>query len=303
MRLGLGFVLGWFGVHELHSPSEWAVFVPSFVGHISPVGVNELIILHGFLLLLAAVAIVIGLMYLPACLLGMALLGEIIFGLWYDGGISDLVIRDIGLLGLAGALAIDPSRYLHLQSVLSRPEASKSTSREVPVLLSGVVMAGLVVIVGAALYGSGGASSIGDASAITLATAAPAPVATAPVATAAAGPLAPLTPAPTQAPSAVRFDTWRYAQYSFQIYPGQPNSDTTKALAGFQLSVQDQGSTVLLQLKATDTRYKDASYTIDKANTAYFIETTMRDDPNEQEQNLGDDGVVAVDPQGFLVTS
>jgi hypothetical protein len=29
----------------------------------------------------------------------------------------------------------------------------------------------------------------------------------------------------------------------------------------------------------------------------------MRDDPNEQEQNLGDDGVVAVDPQGYLVTS
>jgi len=47
-----------------------------------------------------------------------------------------------------------------------------------------------------------------------------------------------------------------------------------KALAGFQL--------------------KDASYTVQNGNTAYFVET-MRDDPNDQEENLGDDGVVTVD--------
>lgn len=298
MRLGLGFVLGWFGVHELHSPSEWAVFVPSFVGNLSPVGVNDLILLHGFLLLLAAVAIVVGLMYLPGCLLGMALLGEIIFGLWYDGGISDLVIRDIGLLGLAAASALDSCRYLHIQNVLSPRETSSLAARSAPVLTSGVAMAGLVVMAGALLYGTGGASSAGDTSVLSLATAAPQPVATAPL-----GPVAPGTPVPTQAPSAVRFDSWRYAQYSYQIYPGQPNDDAKKALAGFQLTVQDQGDTVLLQLKATDSRHKDASYNIDKANTAYFVETTMRDDPNDQEQNMGDDGVVTVNPQGYLIRS
>jgi hypothetical protein len=42
---------------------------------------------------------------------------------------------------------------------------------------------------------------------------------------------------------------------------------------------------------------------VDRRDTAYFIETTMRDDPNDQENNLGDDGVIEVNPQGYIVNS
>src|SRR5438034_1766538 len=69
MRLGLGFVMCWFAVQELRTPSDWTVFVPSFVTDASPVAVDQLILLHGLLLLLAATSLVLGVFYLPGCLL------------------------------------------------------------------------------------------------------------------------------------------------------------------------------------------------------------------------------------------
>jgi hypothetical protein len=106
------------------------------------------------------------------------------------------------------------------------------------------------------------------------------------------GPATTATPAPS-----VRFADWRYKQYAFQIYPGEISADGKKALAGFQLNLEDHGDTVRLLLKATSSRYKDAEYAVDKDDTAYFIETSMRDDPNDQEVNLRDDGVIEVDPR------
>jgi hypothetical protein len=129
MRLGLGFVMCWFGVQELRSPSEWAVFVPSFVTDISPVAVNDLVLLHGFLLVLAAASVVLGLLYLPGAVLGVGLIAEILFGLWIDSGFNDLVVRDIGLLGLAVAVAADPLRFWHLESMFSRPQTVPRSSR------------------------------------------------------------------------------------------------------------------------------------------------------------------------------
>jgi len=330
MRVGLGFVLAWFGIQELRNPSEWAVFVPSFVSDHAPVAVNELVLLHGFLLLVAAAAIVLGLVYLLGCLLAVGLVVDIIFGLWLDGGVSDLVIRDIGLLALTGALAMDPTRFWHLDNVLPRllareqpvqppakgartpaPKGAKTPPAPPPgppwparaAAAAGLIVA--VLALASLLYatGSGGAVLTGDVGASLRTASAPSPGAAA-GATSAPGPLAPVasaTPAPSSASTAVRFDDWKYKQYSFQVYPGEVSSDAQKALAGFDLSVQDQGDgKVLLTLKALSSRYQDATFTVDQGNTAYFVETSMRDDPNDVENNLGDDGVVVVDPQGYI---
>jgi len=159
-------------------------------------------------------------------------------------------------------------------------------------------MVGSIVVLGALLYRTGGGYSVPDESSFSLATATPRAAATATPSSVLSA-----TPSPSQRATSTRFDGWRFAQYSYQIYPGDPNEDAKKALAGFQLSVQDQGDTVLLELKATNSRYRDASYTVPKEDTAYFVETTMRDDPNDQEQNLGDDGVVTVNPEGYLIGS
>ncbi len=331
MRVGLGFVLAWFGIQELRNPSEWAVFVPSFVSDHAPVAVNDLILLHGFLLLVAAAAIVLGLVYLLGCLLAVGLVVDIILGLWLDGGVSDLVIRDIGLLALTGALTIDPARFWHLDNVLPRlrareqpvqpPAKGKRTPAAKgaktppppppgpswPTRAGGAAaLFAAVLAVSFILHATGSNVPVlagGEVASLRSASG-PSPGAAA-GATSVPGPVAPVasaTPAPSSAPaSSVRFDDWKYKKYSFQVYPGEVSSDAKKALAGFDLSVQDQGGgKVLLMLKALSTRYKDATFTVDKGNTAYFVETSMRDDPNDLENNLNDDGVVVVDPQGYI---
>ncbi len=58
---------------------------------------------------------------------------------------------------------------------------------------------------------------------------------------------------------------------------------------------------MLLTFKALSSRYHDATVTVNKTNTAYFVETSMRDDPNGQENQFNDDGVVMVDPQGYVL--
>ncbi len=220
MRLGLGFVMCWFAVQELRTPSDWTVFVPSFVTDASPVPVDQLILLHGFLLLLAATSVVLGVFYLPGCLLASGLVLEILFGLWWDDGVNDLVVRDLGLLALAVALAIDPVRSWHLDNLLpafSAPQ-SPSPARAYAWQLRAGAGAGLLALVltaGLALdaMGSGGESLPGGSVAALNNAGTPAPqtsprASTAPAAT------------PTQPPS-VRFDDWRYKQYAFQVYPGE----------------------------------------------------------------------------------
>jgi hypothetical protein len=133
-----------------------------------------------------------------------------------------------------------------------------------------------------------------------------------PAGTATPGPTTALGPVPagataTPVPSAastVRFDGWKYKQYAFQVFPGPVSTDAKTALAGFDLSVQDQSDgTVLLNLKALSSRYRDASFTVDKKNAAYFVETSMRDDPNDAENNLNDDGLIVVSPDGYILKS
>ncbi len=330
MRLALAFALGWFGVQELHKPSDWGVFVPNVVSHHYPHAVNNLVILHGFLLTLASASVFFGLAYFAGSALAAALLGEVVIGLWLDGGVSDLVIRDIGLFGLATAVAVDPVRVWHLDGLVGarlramRAPASRKQGRKgalpstsprpvwVTHAVSGALL--LVAVLGLAsvlrVTGSSASALPPDSSAFASshATSTPTDVAAAPRPTPAASDATPAEaqPTPAQAQSTpantgTQFATWRYRKDSFQIYPGSVSSDAQAALSGFDLSVEDQGTQVILHLKALSTRYHDAAITVDKANTAYFVETTMRDDPNGQEQELKDDGVVVVDPQGYLI--
>jgi hypothetical protein len=182
-------------------------------------------------------------------------------------------------------------------------------------VLAATALAAGVVAAAVVLYGTGSGATVSDGSAPQAAapiasSTPPAQVSAPNAAPAAAPPSASSIPsaqasAPnaTPASSSVQFSSWQFAQYSYQIYPGPANGDAQKALAGFDLSVQDQGNSVVVNLKALSSQYNDAQFTVAKGNTAYFVETTLRDDPNSQENNLNDDGVVVVDPQGYLLQS
>jgi hypothetical protein len=331
MRLALAFVLAWFGLHELHNPSDWTVFAPSFVVQHAPHQVNNLVLLHGFLLTLAAASVLLGLVYAGGTLLATGILAAVILELLVDGGVSDVLIRDVGVLGLASALLVDPVRVWHLDDAISarvqewqRPANKKKKAQEqqlspramswtragsaaaltVAVLALAAVLrvtgtSGAGLPSGASVFSGNAASP--TAAATVEATQGPA-VTDAPVATPAAPEASP-SPVPAAGPTVttVLFDSWRFHDKSFQVYPGPIAPETKQALAGFDLTLQDQGSQVVLNLKALSSRYHDASISLDKANTAYFVETSMHDDPNDQENNLNDDGVIVVNAQGYIV--
>jgi uncharacterized membrane protein YphA (DoxX/SURF4 family) len=101
-RLLLGLVLAWFGYHELVAPRQWTGYVPV----LSPTSslAQVLVLAHGWVLVVLAVALVAGIAPRVAAGLSAVLLTEIVLWLVVSGGLSDLVLRDVGVLGLSVAL-------------------------------------------------------------------------------------------------------------------------------------------------------------------------------------------------------
>ncbi len=101
-RILLGLVLAWFGYHELMAPGQWTGYVPIFSpsSHFAQI----LVLAHGWVLLVLAVALVAGVAPRVAAAVSSILLVEIVVSLIASGGLSDLVLRDVGVLGLALAL-------------------------------------------------------------------------------------------------------------------------------------------------------------------------------------------------------
>jgi uncharacterized membrane protein YphA (DoxX/SURF4 family) len=111
-RVLLGLVLAWFGVHELVQPSLWTGYVPV----VSPSSLAVLLVLaHGWLLLMLAVAMVAGVAVRAVAALSVALLLEIVVSLTVTGGLSDLTLRDVGVLGLATCLTAPTRQRLVLK--------------------------------------------------------------------------------------------------------------------------------------------------------------------------------------------
>jgi uncharacterized membrane protein YphA (DoxX/SURF4 family) len=113
-RVLLGLVLAWFGYHELVQPSLWTGYVAA-VSATSSLAV-VLVLAHGWLLLMLAVAMIAGIAPRAAAAAAAILLLEIVISLTVTGGLSDLTLRDVGVLGLAVALT---GRHTH-RLVLSR---------------------------------------------------------------------------------------------------------------------------------------------------------------------------------------
>ncbi|HYK32645.1 MAG TPA: hypothetical protein VEV63_11810 [Streptosporangiaceae bacterium] len=98
-RILLGLVLAWFGYHELVQPGLWTGYVPV----LSPTSslATVAVLAHGWLLLVLAVALIAGIAPRAAAAVAALLLLEIVISLTVSGGLSDLTLRDVGVLGLA----------------------------------------------------------------------------------------------------------------------------------------------------------------------------------------------------------
>jgi uncharacterized membrane protein YphA (DoxX/SURF4 family) len=98
-RILLALVLAWFGYHELVRPGLWTGYVP-IVSPASSLAIVAVLI-HGWMLLVLAAALAAGIATRLAALLAAVLLLEIVISLSISGGLSDLTLRDLGVLGLA----------------------------------------------------------------------------------------------------------------------------------------------------------------------------------------------------------
>jgi uncharacterized membrane protein YphA (DoxX/SURF4 family) len=109
----LGLVLAWFGYHELVQPALWTGYVPVLASTSSLTVI--LVLAHGWVLLVLAVALIAGIAPRAAAMVAAILLLEIIVSLIVTGGLSDLILRDVGVLGLALSLTGSTRQRLMLR--------------------------------------------------------------------------------------------------------------------------------------------------------------------------------------------
>jgi len=101
-RVLLGLVLAWFGYHELVAPALWTGYVPGVTSG-SQVAVAAVLV-HGWVLLVLAVSIVAGVALRLVAAVAALLVLQIVITLTITGGLTDLTLRDVGVLGLAVCL-------------------------------------------------------------------------------------------------------------------------------------------------------------------------------------------------------
>jgi 6-phosphogluconolactonase/glucosamine-6-phosphate isomerase/deaminase/uncharacterized membrane protein YphA (DoxX/SURF4 family) len=108
VSIALAAVVLWFGIQETLFPADWLGYVPAFLKQ-NPF-VYYLIALHGIILSAAGIALALGFYRRLASAVLTVIFVEVIIGLYVQDGFSAIVIRDIGLAGVALALSIGLDR-------------------------------------------------------------------------------------------------------------------------------------------------------------------------------------------------
>jgi uncharacterized membrane protein len=100
----LAFVVIYFGVNEILSPEKWLTFVPKFLG--TGDMITYMVMGHGILLLLCGLGLVLNMYRRFAAILLFLMLADVVFNLYASDGFSSIVVRDIGLAGMALGLSV-----------------------------------------------------------------------------------------------------------------------------------------------------------------------------------------------------
>ena len=101
MRIFLGFVLLWFGVSEIFDPKYFSGYIPQIIAGAFPQSVLVLVQIHGVTLFLLSLCLFFRFHLRYSGILILLILLSIILGLISISGFNEIVVRDIGLFGLA----------------------------------------------------------------------------------------------------------------------------------------------------------------------------------------------------------
>ncbi|HEV2360027.1 MAG TPA: hypothetical protein VGZ23_20765, partial [bacterium] len=103
--MATGLVLGCFGVWELTGPGQWTGYVPDVTAAaVSPV---SLILSDGWILFVLAAAALVDFAAPVTSWVAVAVMAEIVLGLAVTSGLTDVLVRDVGLPALALVWALD----------------------------------------------------------------------------------------------------------------------------------------------------------------------------------------------------
>ena len=97
-RLGTGLVFVSFGLWELTAPAQWVGYVPPLPA--ARFEAVTLVLAHGWVLLMLGAAAWINFVPAVTAWLAMAALAGVVVTLAWTGGLTAILIRDIGLLAL-----------------------------------------------------------------------------------------------------------------------------------------------------------------------------------------------------------
>ena len=104
LSYALGFVALWFGGNEIMDSGSWAGYLPPFLTETEMA--NTIVFAHGILLVASGLSLVFNFYRrMGAFVLFLLLLG-IVGTLLFTGGLNEISVRDIGLLGMALALSL-----------------------------------------------------------------------------------------------------------------------------------------------------------------------------------------------------
>ncbi|MBI2139950.1 DoxX family protein [Candidatus Woesearchaeota archaeon] len=107
VRLGISFVVLWFGISQLANPGSWLGYLPSWSSAL-PIQPESLVFLNGMFETIVGLLLILG--FLTRIAAGLA--GLHILAIAFSLGYNDVAVRDIGLSVMAFAAALyGPDKY------------------------------------------------------------------------------------------------------------------------------------------------------------------------------------------------
>jgi hypothetical protein len=116
-----------------------------------------------------------------------------------------------------------------------------------------------------------------------------------------AGPSAgPSRPAPSASAAGPLLSSEPYASYAYQVWPGTPSAAARQAMTGLSISASRVRDGISVKA-GVNGQPAAAAHTYPGGARVYVVESSLGDDSNSSDYNLGDDGLVVTDVRGRIL--
>lgn len=114
LRIGIAFVILWFGIQQFIDPTQWVGFIPDSIINMSPVGAITLVHLNGALEIVFGASLMLGLFTRISALILALHMADIT----YVVGYTSIGVRDFGLMVAVIAIFLNGADHTTLDYFL-----------------------------------------------------------------------------------------------------------------------------------------------------------------------------------------